>query len=65
VLELDPSHFLACKNLGLMYSDLDDLPLAMGYLQKALHLAPNEQEAEAIQNEIKMIRVRGYQEMEE
>jgi tetratricopeptide (TPR) repeat protein len=65
MLKLDPSHFLACKNLGLMYSDLDDLPRAMEYLQKALQLAPNEQEAETIQNEMKMIRVRGYQEMDE
>jgi tetratricopeptide (TPR) repeat protein len=64
-LKLDSNHFMTCKNLGLLYSELDDLPNAVKYLNKALRLAPNKRESEAIQNEINMIRVRGYREPEE
>jgi regulator of sirC expression with transglutaminase-like and TPR domain len=60
VLELDPTYFAAAKNLGLIYTEMEEFPQALRYFERALEIAPNQREAEAIRNEITQIRVRGY-----
>jgi len=59
-LELDSTHYFAYKNLGIIYVDQEDSPQALRYLKKALKLAPSQQEATAVKNEINRIRLRGY-----
>ncbi|NIM98763.1 MAG: hypothetical protein GTO24_11995 [candidate division Zixibacteria bacterium] len=62
---MDSTHFVASKNLAVVYADLENFQQAMKYFKKALDLAANEREAEAIRSEINQIRVRGYREPDE
>jgi len=57
-LRLDPQHYRANRNLGMVYSYIGRFSLAISYLEKALKLTKNPREIKEIEGIIEHFKAK-------